>query len=92
MNRIEFVNLINRPDTIEEIQRYFVNYMALYNLIGRYNISQIIEEKLKFTISFYSIEDLQNIYNALPNDMYMYNSKLKLNKSIINNSIIIEFV
>lgn len=92
MNRLEFVNLINRPDTIEAIHRKFENYMALYNLLGTYNISSIFADNLKFTISFYKTEDLQMIYNILPNDIYMYNSILKLKKSIVDNSIIIEFI
>lgn len=91
MTRIEFMNLIkNRPDTIEKIQKNFINYMALYNLISSYNISSINVDLCTFTITFDKTEDLQSIYNFLPNDMYMYDKILRFEKSIIGNNIIIK--
>lgn len=91
MNRLEFINLIqNRPDTIEMIQKNFINYMAIYNLIASYNISSINVDSCTFTITFDSTEDLQKIYEFLPNDMYMYDKILRFEKSIVRNNIIIK--
>ena len=91
MNRIEFMNLIqNRPDTIEMIQKNFINYMAVYNLISSYNISSVNVDSCTFTITFDKTEDLQKIYEFLPNDMYMYDKILRFEKAIVQNSIIIK--
>ena len=91
MNRIEFMNLIqNRPDTIEMIQKNFINYMAVYNLISSYNISSVNVDSYTFTITFDKTEDLQKIYEFLPNDMYMYDKILRFEKAIVQNNIIIK--
>ena len=85
MNRVEFLHSINQngKDFQSTLIGFFDQFMALYSLVGQYNVSVVNntdESTIKFTVSF----DESDLLNRLEDMIAQNNNMITLYGRVFN--------
>lgn len=92
MNRLEFLHAlrIDNADFAETVHRFFDQFMALYSIIGNYDISIANEDNLTFTIALPNAVEVNGIIQNIIANGYMvciYDRMFRIAVNYVNGNI-----